>query len=215
MGGPAEPRVGLSLSLSPSRGDALTVHHGPQQQQQSGDEDGTGTRPHGCSGAQRCLCPAGGSVGSVGRTRLSRGWGWDSFLCPALGQRGGGEREEAVQGELGGFPQRGPSVFKYSAYKRGQEFPAQTAREGGNSPSQLPALAPAAGDFCAVVFKAKTWHMEAPGCSPTEPGTPARLPGECASGRWVPVGASGCQWALGASGHWVPAQRVPKAAEQS
>lgn len=68
---------------------------------------------------------------------------------------GGGGQEGPAQGERGGFPQRRLSVLKYSAYKRGQEFPAQTAREGGNSLSQLPDLAPAAGDFCAVVFQSQ------------------------------------------------------------
>lgn len=74
-------------------------------------------------GPMAAVEPSGASalaVGSVGQTLLGRGWGL--LLCPALGLRGG--QEGAVQGSRGGFPQRGLSVFKYSAYKRGQEFPA-------------------------------------------------------------------------------------------
>lgn len=66
-------------------------------------------------------------MGAAGRTLLTRGWGWDSLLCPVWG--GGGGRKGGGAEGAGGFPQRGLNVLKYSAYKRGQEFPAQTARE--------------------------------------------------------------------------------------
>lgn len=80
--------------------------------------------------------PGWGVCGSFG---VRRGWGSVRGLrgrrcSPGAGagtrfyvQFGAG-RSGGAEG-AGGFPQRGLNVLKYSAYKRGQEFPAQTARE--------------------------------------------------------------------------------------
>nr|XP_025964126.1 phospholipid phosphatase-related protein type 3 [Dromaius novaehollandiae] len=85
---------------------------------------------------------------------LGRAAARDCFYVLPWGVGGKGK----FGGRKGGFRSVGwagrkiSSVFKCSAYKTGQEVPAQT-NLGGNSLSQQPALAPAAGDFSHYCFQ--------------------------------------------------------------
>lgn len=103
-----EPPWGCpSLSLAPSRGmpqsipvpvsgcrwgGALTIHHSPQQQEQSEDEDGSRTRPHGCS--------------EEPPTRPRGFAGLGLAFMSSLGPRRAGGRK----GKRRGFPQREENI---------------------------------------------------------------------------------------------------------
>lgn len=81
----------------------------------------------GDASARLGMCRSFGVRGSCRVDAAHPGLGLGLAFMSSLG-RWGGRKGGGAEG-MGGFPQRGLNVLKYSAYKRGQEFPAQTVRE--------------------------------------------------------------------------------------
>lgn len=151
-----------------------------------------------------------GGSGDCGVDAAHPGLGLGLVFMSSLGLGGAGKGEGGAGG-AGGFPQRGLNVLKYSAYKRGQEFPAQTAREEETArPSCRPWHSPPGISAPGFLMPKKFRLLAKEGSGkfyprPTRSRSPARAGGPVPGGCWVPA-----RWVPRDTNHPItPARGVP------